>query len=57
MTRSREWEYCAYCGGGLDTGWECNTCQADWRSHAYPWRERLWDKTVAALKRAKGKKP
>ena len=31
-----DWEYCAYCGGSLDTGWECVDCGADWVQYAYP---------------------
>jgi hypothetical protein len=31
--QSMEWEYCPSCAGELDTGFECNTCERDWR----PW--------------------
>jgi hypothetical protein len=34
-------DYCASCGGHLDTGWECNSCGRDWRPWAYPWWKRL----------------
>ena len=27
---------CPQCGGELDTGWECNSCQYDARDEAYP---------------------
>ena len=40
----REYEYCATCGGSLDTGWECNDCGLDWMAWAYPWWQRLMDK-------------
>lgn len=26
----KQWSYCPYCSGDLDTGWECNDCGADW---------------------------
>lgn len=41
MKKPMNFEYCASCGGELDTGWECNSCQRDWRPWAYPWWERL----------------
>lgn len=25
------WDYCPTCGSELDTGWECLTCERDWR--------------------------
>lgn len=40
-------EYCASCGGDLDTGWECSTCGRDWRPFAYPW----WQKALDKVKR------
>jgi hypothetical protein len=43
-------EYCASCGGDLDTGWECNRCQRDWRPWAYPWWERLRDRMVKVFR-------
>jgi len=39
----RKFEYCATCGGDLDTGWECNKCGLDWQYHAYPRWARLVD--------------
>ena len=42
-------EYCPSCGGCLDTGWECNDCQRDWREWAYPWWERWFDKAKKFL--------
>lgn len=32
----REWDWCADCGKGLDTGWECTNCGKDWKMFAYP---------------------
>lgn len=43
MSETREWQYCAYCGNEVDTGWECDRCGFDWLPFAYPWRERLLD--------------
>lgn len=40
------WQFCAYCGGELDTGWECNTCGADWMHLAH---QRVVDLAPAAL--------
>lgn len=40
----KEWQFCAYCGDEVDTGWECNGCGADWMPYAYPWWKRLFDK-------------
>lgn len=40
----RMWEWCPFCRGSLDTGWECNDCGADLREHAYPWWQRLINK-------------
>ena len=37
-------ELCPECGGGLDTGWECNDCGYDARDEAYPPYERERDK-------------
>lgn len=42
--------YCPACGGGLDTGWECNSCGRDWKSFAYPWRQRFVDKLKSFLR-------
>ena len=38
---ARDLEKCPECGGELDTGWECNSCDYDARDLAYPpsWRE------------------
>jgi len=44
MRQKREWQFCAYCGDELDTGWKCNGCGTDWMAFAYPWWERLRDK-------------
>lgn len=27
----RKIDYCASCGGDLDTGWECTRCGIDWQ--------------------------
>lgn len=37
-------DVCPECGGALDTGWECNSCQYDARDLAYPPSERALDK-------------
>ena len=34
-----DWQFCPYCGGDLDTGWECNDCSQDWMELAFPWWE------------------
>lgn len=34
-------EQCPECGGGLDTGWECNDCGFDAQWIAYPQSERV----------------
>ena len=39
----KQWSYCPYCSGDLDTGWECTDCGADWMPVAYLWGERLLD--------------
>ncbi len=39
----KQWSYCPYCSGDLDTGWECNDCGADWMPVAYLWSDRLLD--------------
>lgn len=38
------WDYCPFCGGSLDTGWECNDCGADLMPFASPpsWWRRLF---------------
>lgn len=33
MSTERQWEYCPTCGNELDTGYECLSCELDWR----PW--------------------
>ena len=48
----RNFEFCATCGGELDTGWECNSCGLDWRPLAYPWWERLKDKLKKFINKA-----
>lgn len=30
----RQWEYCPTCGNELDTGYECLSCELDWREWA-----------------------
>lgn len=44
-------DYCATCGGDLDTGWECNGCGQDWISYAVPWWDRLWARFKRGLER------
>lgn len=46
MNVKNEWQFCAYCGGELDTGWECNACGADWMRMAH---QRVVDLAPAAL--------
>lgn len=40
----KSWDWCPYCRGSLDTGWECNECGEDLLPYAYPWWARLRDK-------------
>jgi hypothetical protein len=40
----KEWCYCPFCSGSLDTGRECNDCGSDLMPYAYPWWQRLRDK-------------
>ena len=40
MTEIEEWQFCAFCGDDLDTGWECNGCGTDWMELAFPWWRR-----------------
>jgi tRNA(Ile2) C34 agmatinyltransferase TiaS len=46
---STTWDWCPFCGGSLDTGWECNECGADLRDHAYPRWQRLRDRLLKFL--------
>lgn len=34
MSEKRQWDYCPTCGGELDTGFECLSCNLDWRQWA-----------------------
>lgn len=34
MMADNQIEFCAYCSGALDTGWECDSCGADWKNMA-----------------------
>ncbi len=52
----REWQYCAYCGEEVDTGWECNGCGYDWLPYAYPWWKRLRDRLLKATNRGLDKR-
>ncbi len=49
--KRREWNWCPFCRGDLDTGWECNDCQADLMPYAYPWWQRWVDKLKGWVKR------
>lgn len=44
----REEERCPECGGGLDTGWECNDCGFDAQMLAYTEVERERDKRMGS---------
>ncbi len=44
MKQEKEWGWCPFCRGRLDTGWECNECGADLMPFAYPWWQRLLDR-------------
>ena len=43
MNTKIDFDYCPSCGGDLDTGWECNSCNLDWMPWAYPWWRRILD--------------
>lgn len=49
MSKKMDFEFCPSCGDSLDTGWECNGCQRDWRSWAYPWWQRVRDRLLRVL--------
>jgi len=46
----KSWDYCPYCSGDLDTGWECTSCKADLMSYAYPWWQRFSDRLRGLFK-------